>query len=242
MGLGFGALNPVFAYTNKIKALSPIAYWPLAEASGTTIVDESGNGRNGAYRASGEPLLGQTGIGDGRTAALFDGSNDYGNIYSAAFAAAFNGPEGTAAVWGQVSAAAVWTDAATRRLLSLRVDANNRVLLEKSSTNNQVTGFYIAGGTSKSVVFTTSAPTTWFHFAITWSKSADQVKVYFNGAQVGATQTGLGVWAGSLDSANTTCGATDTTGGNPWKGYEAHVAVWGGALSAAQIATLAVVP
>lgn len=237
-----GSLNPTPTYTQKVQALSPIAYWPLAEASGTVIVDESGNGRNGAYKAAGEPLLGQSGIGDGRTAPLFDGTNDYGNLFSASFQGAFNSAEGTLACWCKVSAAGVWTDATERRWVNLRADASNRLYLNKTAINNQVGCTYIAGGTSKGVNFTTSAPLGFFHLALTWSKSADQLKFYVNGAQQGATQTALGTWAGSLAAGNTAAGAGDLVGSNVTSGSLAHVAIWNSALSAAQIATLAVVP
>lgn len=230
------------AYTNKIIALAPTAYWPLAEASGTTIVDASGNGRNGAYKAAGEPLLGQTGIGDGRTAALFDGVNDYGNLFSASLQGAFNGSEGTLALWIRVANAGVWTDGIDRRLINLRVDASNRVQVDRGPTNNQVSCTYIAGGTSKGVSFTTAAPLTWLHLAVTWSKAADQVKFYVSGIQQGVTQTGLGVWAGVLAPTLTILGASDSAGSNVTSGYLAHAAVWGAPLSAATIATLAVVP
>lgn len=230
------------AYTNKVIALSPIGYWPQAESSGTVVTDESGNGRNGAYRAAGEPLLGQTGIGDGRTAPLYDGSNDYANIFSASLQGAFNGAEGTIAIWFKVAAAGVWTDATTRRLMYLQVDASNRVRFEKSTTNNQIAFVYTAGGTAKSILWNSAGPTSWQHIAVTWSKSNDQMICYVNGAQQGATQTGLGVWAGNLAATTTVVGAADTTGGNPWSGLLAHAAVWATPLSAAQIATLAVVP
>jgi hypothetical protein len=239
--LGRGA-SPA-SYTSKVKALSPIAYWPLADAVGATVVvDESGNGRNGAAKSSGEPLFGATGIGDGRTAAAFDGTNDFVNVFSASLQAAFNSQEGTIASWMQVSAAGDWTDATVRRVIYFQVDANNRVILGKTATNAQVACFYIAGGTTKTVTFNTTSPLTWLHLAMTWSKSADQVKFYVNGAQQGATQTALGVWAGSLVSTTTTLGAADTFGTAPWKGNLAHAAVWGSALTPTQIATLAVVP
>jgi hypothetical protein len=237
-----GSFSSIFDYTNKVKALSPIAYWPLAEASGTTVLDESGNGRNGVYKAAGEPLLGQPGIGDGRTAPLFDGTNDFANVFSASLAAAFSGAEGTVACWCQVANAGVWTDATTRRALYLQADTNNRVILNKTITNNQVTGFHIAGGTSKQVLFNTTGPLTWFHLAMTWSKSADQMKFFVNGTQQGATQTGLGTFVGSLAATTTTIGAADTVGTAPWAGSLAHAAVWATPLSPTQIASLAVVP
>ena len=240
---GGGSLgaNPL-AYTNKVIALAPIAYWPLAESSGTTIVDESGNGRNGVYRASGEPLLGQAGIGDGRTCPLFDGTNDFANVFSASLQGAFNSAEGTLALWFKVAAAGVWTDATTRRLMYFQADASNRVRFEKSTTNNQIAFVYTAGATAKSVLWNNAGPLGWQHIAITWTKSGDQMIAYQNGAQTGATQTALGTWVGNLAATTTAVGASDTTGGNPWSGNLAHAAVWASALSAAQIATLAVVP
>jgi hypothetical protein len=237
-----GSLANNMAYTNKVIALAPLAYWPLAETSGLVVTDESSNGRNGAYKAAGEPLLGQTGIGDGRQAPLFDGTNDYANTFSASLQAAFGGAEGTIAQWVRVVSAGVWADATTRRSLHFQADANNIVRLGRGTVNNQFVGGYTAGGITKTVVVTTAGPTGWVHWALSWSKAADEMKLYMGGAQQGATQTGLGVWAGSLAATTTAIGATGTSGGNPWAGYAAHTAVWNTALSAAQIATLAVVP
>ena len=237
-----GSLASDMAYTNKVIALSPIAYWPMAETSGLTMLDASGNGRNGAYKGAGEPLLGQTGIGDGRTAPLFDGTNDFANAFSASLQGAFNGAAGTIAQWVKVSAAGVWSDGTTRRSLQFQVDALNLVRFGRGTVNNQFTVAYTAAGVTKSITVTTAAPTGWVHFAITWSAAADEVKVYMNGVQQGATQTILGIWLGSLAATLTTIGANGTGGTNPWSGYVAHAAVWDSALSAAQIATLAVVP
>lgn len=232
-------VDPALAYTNKVKALSPIAYWPLAEASGTTANDESGNGRNGTYTAV---TLGQTGIGDGRTAASFDGSTSFANVFSASLQAAFNNQEGTLAAWARVSGAGVWTDGAQRRIVRLAADANNSVVLFKATTNNQLSWTYQAGGTSSTRSKGAVSTTDWIHVALTWSKSGDQAIAYFNGVQEGAVLSGLGAWAGNLASSTTLIGATSQTPGGVWNGNLAHVAVWATPLSAAQIATLAVVP
>lgn len=239
-----GGADPM-AYTNKVKATASanlIGYWPLAEAAGATVaVDESGNGRNGAYKASGEPIAGQTGIGDGRTSDLFDGSNDFIDLYSASLAAAFNNGELTVAIWFKEATGAL-TDGTTDRAVVLQADASNRVTLGKSNVNNQCNGSYIAGGTTKSLNVTVS-DTNWHFLALTVSKSADQVKVYLDGAQIGATATGLGVWAGALASATTCLGsASSTAPGNVHNGNLAHAMLWTTPLSAAQIAALAVVP
>lgn len=238
-----GAL--VLAYTEKVYSIAPLnllAYWPQADAAGATVMaDESGNNRSGVYKAAGEPLLGQLGIGDGRTAALYDGTNDYGNAFTASLQSAFNSSEGTVAQWVKVSAAGVWTDATTRRTLQFQADANNLIRFGRGTVNNQFVGAYTAGGVTSSVVVTTAGPTGWVHWALTWSKSADAMKLYMNGVQQGATQTGLGTWAGNLAATTTCLGANGTAGANPWSGFIAHAAIWNSALSAAQIAQLAVV-
>jgi concanavalin A-like lectin/glucanase superfamily protein len=225
-------------YTKKVQALSPIAYFPQGEASGTTIADESNNGRSGTYTGVD---LGQTGIGDGRTSPSYDGVNDYGDIYTASFASAFNKDEGTIAVWLKVASASVWTDGTSRRAVLLQTDTSNRVSISRASSNNQLIANYTAGGTQKQVVIATSS-TAWLHVAVTWSKANDQVIVYFNGTQSGTTQTGLGSWSGVLNSATTLLGAISKTPTQAWSGFLAHAAVWTTPLSAAQILTLATVP
>ena len=59
---------------------SLIGFWLQNEAAGGVSFDHSGYGRDGAYTGV---TLGQPGIGDGSTAAGYDGINDFNNIYSA---------------------------------------------------------------------------------------------------------------------------------------------------------------
>src|ERR1039458_3012785 len=62
-------------YDSLIVADGPLGFWPLNESSGTTATDVTGNGHNGTY--TGGFTLGQAGIGDGETAASFNGSTGY---------------------------------------------------------------------------------------------------------------------------------------------------------------------
>ena len=226
------------AYGALVQSLGPIAYWPMDEQSGTVSVDQSGNGRNGAYTAV---TLGQPGMGDGRTAASFDGTASINNVFSTSMQSAFGSAEGTIALWAKVANVGVWSDATVRRFATFQVDANNRVYIEKVAGANTFGYNYVAGGTAKNRNRTTST-TEWFHACLTWSKSNDQVIAYFNGVQEGATLTGLGVWAGSIVSTNTNIGANATTPTSVWSGLLAHAAVWNTPLSAAQVLTLAQVP
>ena len=217
-------------YSTRVLGYSPIAYWPQWEASGTAAVCQVNAAQNGTYTGV---TLGQDGIGDGRTCPLFDGTNDLNNIYTTVLRDAFNGAEGTVLAWAKVSRVGVWTDSTYRSVLALRVDASNRVRLQRTTTNNQLEWRYVALDSLSTV--------GWFHMGLTWSASGNAVKAYYAGSQTGTTQSGLGTWAGSLGSTTTVIGARSSIPNDPWDGYLAHVAIWSSALADATIADLAVV-
>lgn len=228
------------AYTSKVKAIAPanlIAFWPMAETSGTTIVDESGNGRNGTYS---NVTLGAAGMGDGRTAVSFNGTTSVGNVYSASLAAAFNGQEGSFSQWCRVSGAGVWTDGLIRRSLYFLSDSSNRVGMLKPVANNEIDCLYVAGGTAEGAGKTSFSPTGWFHLGLTWSKTADQMIFYVNGVAITPVSTGLGTFAGALSTTQTTIGSLSSAPAQVWSGDLGRVAVWTTPLSAAQMAALAV--
>lgn len=224
-------------YSDMVKATfgaSLLAYWPLWEPSGTIATDISGNGRDGVHTGV---TLGQPGIGDGRTSALYGGDGDRTNVYSTSLRDAFNGAEGTVMVWAKVSEVGVWTDATQRRLFYLAADSSNRVYMSREATNNILGVYYAAGGTLKSVALSLSS-IAWLRLIITWNKSIDQMKAHLDGIQQGATQTGLGTWAGQLASSTTLLASGSTGGASPWFGYLAHVALGNRALTAAEVAAL----
>lgn len=221
------------AYGAKIAALGPIAFWPMDEPSGSVAFDRSGNGRNGAYTGV---ALGQPGV-DGRTSAGFDGATSYNNVLGASLAAAFNGSEGSIALWAKVSGSGVWSDGVLRRLFHLTVDASNQLSIFKSTANNRVDMVYLAGGVTKTVITTGLTSLGFIHFGLTWGKSADAVKAYVGGAQSGATQTGLGVWAGVPTLM--IVGAGSLIPANVMSGAEAYGAVFARALSSAEMLSAA---
>lgn len=221
--------------TLMVSPVPPIGYWPHGEPVGSGVaLDVSGNNRHGAYTAC---ALGQAGMGDGSTGAATDGSTSVINLYSAALNSAYNGQEVSIGFWGRISTA-VWTDGAQHFIARFRVDASNSFDFYKKTTNNQIECDYIAGGTTKGVIFTTSGPTSFFHLCATATKSGDQMKLYFNGAQVGTTQTGLGTWAGALLSTATVLGAASTVPASPIAATFAHATIWPLALPPGAIAEL----
>ncbi len=236
----FGNRRDQFRYATKVKSIASanlIAYWPGAESSGTAIVDESGNGRNGTYSGV---TLAQPGIGDGRTCPLYDGVNDYGNIYSVSLNGAWLWEEWSIHVWAQVSGVGLWSDGLTHAVIAIQADTNNRIMLYKSATNNFQFFTDMAAGIK--TVTATRSDTAWMALGLTFSKSGDAMKAYINGAQSGATVTGLSTGVGALAATLCVLGGENQAAGRPWSGTIAHAALWNTPLTAAQMAALAVVP
>lgn len=229
-------------YHQRVLATDPIAYWMLDEKSGTVAYDLVSGRVAGAQNGTHSGVtLGQDGIGDGRTSPFYDGANDHTNIYSAALAAAFSGSEGSMMTWARVSGAGVWTDGAVRLVIQIGdVGGTNSVRLGKAAANNTLYGQYVANSVVETR-FITSTSLLWHNLAITWSASADEVKVYLAGVQQGATLTLLGAWGGVLSAVRTNVGADGNFPSAVWDGTIAHCAVWDKVLSADQLADLAVV-
>lgn len=232
--LGNSGAAPAQLYDARVLATNPLRYNKLNETSGTAIVDSSGNAYTGTY--SGVTLNSAASPFAPNFAPLWDGVNDYGNLYSAAFGTAFNLDEGCMIIWAKVSAAGVWTDAANRRIVEIARDSNNRVFAFKSSSNNNITVQRIGNTNVKSVSITIST-SDWFSLMLSWSVAGDYFKAYVNGVQQGATQTGLLASAGSgLLSTQTVIGSLSTTPSQIWSGYLANLIAFSSVENAARIA------
>lgn len=218
-----------------------VAYWPLTDPAGSaTAQDLSGNGCAATINA--DVTLGYAGISPaGKTCAKRTGTtvSEGITIYSAALNSAFNPAEFTVAAWIKANAT-IWGDSTIKNFCSIRADVSNRINLSKANSAGAISYAYTAGGTAKSVTYTTASPIDWIHVAITVSKAADEMKAYFNGSQVGTTQTGLGVWAGALTSG--ACSLLGWASGGYFQpdGYMGHAAIWSAALDASEVASLAV--
>lgn len=233
--------TPTNAYIDQVIAVDSanlIKYHPMRETTGTTADDYSSANLDGTY--NGVTLNSALGP-DFQSVPLFADTGDYLNVYSSAFASAFNGSEGTMSLWLRPNAASVWTDGTARGILRFD-DGNffNSAYIFKNAVNNLITFAYVANSTSKTVNHTVDGSADWVMASLTWSAAADQMKAYINGAQTGSTQTGLGAWNGVLSSTYAVAGNTTASGSqaNQWKGNLAHIAVWDAPLTAAQIAIL----
>lgn len=234
MRLGVGGAG---GYSAKVLGYSPIAYWPLWEASGSVAECLVNPLQNGAYTGV---TLGQEGIGDGNTCPLFDGLTDFVDIWTATFRNAFSGTEGTAMIWAKVFNVGVWTDGQWRALLNLRADANNTLWFVSTDTNNRLRFRYTAASAIRNRDRDGMTTTDWMVLAITWSVLANEVKFYFNGVQEGAISTS-GVWVGLLDNTRTLIGGHSTTPTNPWHGWLGHCIAFDRALPQPTVLDLATV-
>jgi len=153
----------------------------------------------------------------------------------------FLGDEGTILAWAKVANAGVWTDGTKRDIANVYVNGDNYVSIHRSTVDARLNLYYKAGGVAEALTMTPLADVDFMPLAITWNKSGDAVKIYKDGAQVGATATGLGVWVGNLSVGNTTIGASSTIPADVWSGNIGPVALWNQALTADQIAYLSTV-
>lgn len=245
-GWGVRVIQPAAMeeYYRKVLSYGPIAYWPLWDAFGSGVAEELVNSpaQDGAHTAV---TCGQPGIGDGQTSCWYNGIGGAGgsftNIFTPVFQGAFNPLEGTAIAWARVNGAGVWTDGITRWILRLYADANNRIELYRHAVNNRLTWLYVAGGVFSFRSVNGLAMLDFFHMAITWSATADEVWIYLNGIPQGPVINGLGAWVGVLDPIRTVIGAGTTVPANVWHGWEQHVPVFDYAIPPAGILDLATV-
>lgn len=243
-GITLGRCPSAVAYADKVLAIqsaSLIAYWPLWEASGATADNYEGTAaRDGTY--VGSPTLGQTGIGDGRTSVLLNGSTQYINVYTASLLAGFDGEIGTVMIWYD---ATNWSDGNLGVILKFTGDGTNSVLIRKGTTNDEVLFYRIGENTVKSATYDTGGPAGFACFAMTYnSAGAGAQKHYYNGSQVGATLTGLGGWDANpvLDGTDgALLGANDTVPQTLCSGRLAHAIYWNTVLSGAEISGLGTV-
>jgi len=211
-----------------ILARSPIAYWKLDETSGAVAADSSGNGRDGAYSASGLTLGGSFAP---FVAPTFNGTNGIVNIHSASFNGAFSGDVGTLLAFVRAGTAG------TRSIIRLNGTSPSALLINRIAGNQYLLRRTDDASTSLSVN-RTAVDAVWEMVALTYTRAGDQLIGYANGAAA-TPLGGLDAFIGPLSSTGTLIGGTSTSGATArWLGEIAHVAIFPTALSAADIAAI----
>lgn len=217
------AASAVSGYSATVLSDAPLAYYRMGEASGTTLVDSSGNGRNGTW--TGGPTFAQPGLltSDPNTSVSFDNTDDRATVVSAA--------------WMNVSAITLET------LVNLTSVAQE-MLLERDDQASASAAFQfrVSAGKVEFIVFVNGARTvlsiasnatlvvgTTYHLAATYEGTT--LRLYVNGALDKSAAA-----AGTLNTpARDLAIGRSSTGIWPVGGRMDEVAYYGTVLSAARI-------
>ncbi len=209
-------------FSTVIGNQTPYAYWRLGEASGTTMTDSSGNGRNGTYVNS--PTLGVAGplIADTNTAMKTPASNYQATAASIALA-------------NQSFSISLWMKRPSINSTDYAVGqgtqtSNNGLRIGFISTNKFRFGFY------NNDLDTTPTYTDldWHHWVLTYNATSNARTIYRDGLQV-AADTAAADYAGTgnLVLASTAWNAAADSMPN---GFLDEVAVWTRELTASEAA------
>lgn len=209
------------SYDSEVLADSPAVYFKLAEASGTTMVDSSGNGRNGTY--VGTITYGTAGpTSDGATAISINGG--YGTFGTTGL------PSGSSSYtlegWGRPV-----TTGGPRGIVGIGT-------YNASTGNANTLRLATGGGGLKNYwwgndyeLFSGSVLTNvWTHYAATWNGTTQEM--FVNGVSIGSRTPS----APSVVLNAPTVGLGWTGNSEYWDGRLARVAVYTTALSSTRIA------
>jgi hypothetical protein len=230
---GAPALRPpqVLDVLSMLYPQQQIGLWGLDDNGLAQMKDRSRQQNHGVYSGTGV-TLNQPGYRN-TSSALFDGSAGYANMYSAGLAEDFNSQELTLAILMRMLNSGVWTDGALRFAVRIGADGNNFVQITKPTASNTLNLEHRAGGTAKANTVAGHADLDWFLLAMTVSVAADQAKAYkrsadagARGMQIGSTLTGLGTWAGALNSGLCVLGGDDITPVSVHSGWLMGAALW----------------
>ncbi len=194
------------------KYRDAVAYYPLV----SDTLDYSGNARH--MTVSG--LTYSTGVNDGLTASVFDGTNASGTLLSGA--TWINGTTGTWSVWLKIDSA-TWTDSTSRIITRFSGDGttNNYFELSRTTTNNRLQLYVATASNTKTLLYNTTGPTDWFNLVATWT--ATEIYLYNNAVVVASTTTRTGTWTSNSSGYYQVSPSTFK-----YKGQMAHNSIFAG--------------
>ncbi len=214
-----------------------IAYWKMNENSWKNTSEEIKDTSVTAGHGVAVKDATTTTSGKYNDGGIFDGDADVGNLYTTAFSNAFSGTEGTALIWAKLNSSSEWTDGLGHTIFRFAVNTDNLIRLHKPTTNNRLNWQYIANADNDIYSKDAVSTTDWFMMGITWSDSANESRIYFDGA-LESTISVIGTWAGSLATDSVALGAFTTGGANPWFGSLDDFRFYNRALSTTEISDI----
>ena len=163
---------------------------------------------------------------------LLNGSTQYIDLSSAA--SQVSPLKGTISAWCRI------TDSTSINgvVFKASVDSQNFITIMYHNATAQLRFTYKGGNVVAQAAFETEmeGEATWVHVAQTWNTSADQLKAYVDGNQVGGTQASLGTFAGTIDEIYS--GANTIAANSYWLGNIDEMAIFDQPLTVAEIGIL----
>jgi hypothetical protein len=231
-GISTSSLTEATGTTNLVRtstsdASGLLGYWNFEEGTGTTAIDQSGNGNNGTWKNSGAPRY-TTAAQIGSFAGNFIGGTSYVLLPAIN---TFNQHAFTVTGWiyfngtGSNANYILFDDFA-----STSIDQE----LNLTWGSNKIT--FSFGGADKTQYSVTSTANTWYHLGFTWGGPGTTRYIYLNGTQV-ASGTPTGNLSIPDGTTSTYIGAVPRTS-NFLQGKIDDAMVYNRALSAAEIQAL----
>lgn len=199
---------------------------------------------HGVYQPSGI-TYGQTGVGDGLTATVHNGTDSGVLIGSLAFGSLWNGNVGSMIAWGKIDASGTWTDGSTFRYPGVHIKSRQNstvyLVMGKSTTNHTLAWRrrVINAQFENTYTFGTVGTLLWFCMGMTWDvTTANKIRCYlyvpgevaWSKLYDATPATGMESWSNAsytADDSNTVIAAGSLTQ-QEWKGSSAHHAIWAG--------------
>jgi len=180
---------------NAVDGNTIVMYNHEDNAASTVVTDEGGN-YNGVSSTNTSNL---NAVGQFNDAFDFDDQYRYDINNDTMDTSISNACRGTltAECWIK-SNVADWSTSGTQCFFYFKVDSENMFTIYYPSGPDSVKFQFLANNTNKNIADTSIKDTTgWHHVAQTIDMGADEYKLWIDGSQVQATQTGLGTWVGT---------------------------------------------
>lgn len=205
------------SYHETVLADSPALYLRMGEGSGLVAVDQSGNGRNGAY--AGGVVLGQTPpalVVSSDSAAFFDGVTGAVTV-----------PDTAGLDLGDTLTLEAWIKTTAAGATGAVVDKGTNAYLLSLASGAPAVGK--SGVSTIATATVTLDDLQWHH--VVWTKATTTTVIYVDGV----ARTGAVTDATLADTATALSVARLAGGTSPLKAYLDEVAVYPTALSAARV-------
>lgn len=169
--------------------------------------------------------------------------NSFNNIYSTHFDGVDDyvsmGVTGMSSVktTGSISSwVKLETITSSGNIFQVRKDSDSNIALIYNAGTNELNFKYRGSGSNATATYATTIENdgNWHHLAGTWDTSADRVRLYLDGTEVG-TATGLTAITGSFSSSSI---GSNSDGGAFWKGSIDEVTLFNKELSGTEISNL----